>query len=557
MRLKSPYCPAILLFQFSKFKNNLVLVHYCNYSESEECECHGWQLKSLEVYNGIDRDTLFDNLKSFGLLLRALLAAIARRATFEGLCLAAGLHLTNQDEINKLLEEGKVRRWSSKLESKQKQPEAMAYALLWARANLDNVVLVKALSPELQRQLRDLYDLPPIGEADDESSWIISFFKCVRDNLSQSQANGTNAIPPTCDASNQPEKMLLFNHADILETFSTLSDRFMAQLRKASKGDKYKKAIRKNADERGLFSTGGYQDPDKNEIKKLGENMTVPKADKESQDDCVRDSISKPKAEQACVTRKELQEEMRRKQEEEAYAKYTPIWEKLFQEEEEKVRNEISSELSLWSHSFEKVTPSFQHDSIQEFSITGKQGKYRAYSVPGDGDCLFKSVDTFLNTGYSMSALRTVVVDYMDKRCSLRSKIDLINQHISEDQYWKRNGFLLLNKKKDHAGEKIGFSPETFERYWEFYKEHMKKSKGFYANHSEINILAEMCSLNIIIWTLREEGNDFVAKVYHSIVHNKSRPTLHLRFSGLEVNNHYDPTDIPFGFIPSDIRESL
>ncbi len=39
-----------------------------------------WQLAALERYNCMQRDTLFDELRSFALLLLALWAAMARRA---------------------------------------------------------------------------------------------------------------------------------------------------------------------------------------------------------------------------------------------------------------------------------------------------------------------------------------------------------------------------------------------------------------------------------------------------------------------------------------------
>ena len=38
------------------------------------------QLGSLARYNGMDRDTIFDELRNFALLLKALSAAMARRA---------------------------------------------------------------------------------------------------------------------------------------------------------------------------------------------------------------------------------------------------------------------------------------------------------------------------------------------------------------------------------------------------------------------------------------------------------------------------------------------
>jgi hypothetical protein len=40
-----------------------------------------WQLVALERYNGMQRDTIFEELKSFSLLLRALHAAMDRRKT--------------------------------------------------------------------------------------------------------------------------------------------------------------------------------------------------------------------------------------------------------------------------------------------------------------------------------------------------------------------------------------------------------------------------------------------------------------------------------------------
>ena len=97
---------------------------------------------------------------------------------------------------------------------------------------------------------------------------------------------------------------------------------------------------------------------------------------------------------------------------------------------------------------------------------------------------------------------------------------------------------------------RIGFASERFDQYWEFYKKYMGTPKWAFANQSEINALSTMYEVNFVIW---QEGTRGHATVYSCIVQDRSWPILHLMYSGAPVKNHYDPTDIPYNFIPAGV----
>ena len=87
------------------------------------------------------------------------------------------------------------------------------------------------------------------------------------------------------------------------------------------------------------------------------------------------------------------------------------------------------------------------------------------------------------------------------------------------------------------------FSPEYFLKYWEFYTTNMKKSKGLFANFTEISVLAKIYQVNVVTWTVDEASQ---AHIYRDVVQNREWPTLHLVYS----DAHFEPIDTPYNYIP-------
>jgi len=75
----------------------------------------------------------------------------------------------------------------------------------------------------------------------------------------------------------------------------------------------------------------------------------------------------------------------------------------------------------------------------------------------------------------------------------------------------------------------------------------MKKSKGLFANFTEISVLAKIYQVNVVMWTVDEARQ---AHMYRDVVQNREWPTLHLEYS----DAHFEPIDIPYNYIPPETK---
>ena len=169
---------------------------------------------------------------------------------------------------------------------------------------------------------------------------------------------------------------------------------------------------------------------------------------------------------------------------------------------------------------------------------------FTAFSVAGDGHCLFNAFKASLGLVDTVSDLRRRVVSYMSDLVDSQIKLSALNCHIAREQEANTASWKEIPLFDAGTVSVPGTLDQRFETLFARYSNDMNHSA--WAGESEIIALAEIFHVNVAVWNVRGSYAEWALR--HTVP--DARRTVHLRMAR---RNHYENTNIDPDFLPQAV----